>query len=211
MSKRSLSKELLISLGCLTVGAGVAIGGTLALFTSEKTVTNRLTVGTGLKAGLYLTSLENDILTEAGTIKSKRADLTTYKDQSGNSAYDTDKQGVDLSKYTGSIFTVEYLAPTMTGEANLRLYNLGDLAFTFDVTLTKKGFDADGKEDSSAVVLDQVKWEMEIKDDAKQVKASSYADIVLSYEFLDLDNNNDAAGQTVSLDLNIKATQVTKQ
>lgn len=211
MSKRSLSKELLISLGCLTVGAGVAIGGTLALFTSEKTVTNRLTVGTGLKAGLYLTSLENDILTEAGTIKSKRADLTTYKDQSGNSAYDTDKQGVDLSKYTGSIFTVEYLAPTMIGEANLRLYNLGDLAFTFDVALTKKGFDADGKEDSSAAVLEQIKWEMEVKDDAKQVNASSYADIVLSYEFLDLDNNNDAAGQSVSLDLNIKATQVTKQ
>lgn len=210
MSKRLLSKELLISLGCLTVGAGVAIGGTLALFTSEKTVTNRLTVGTGLKAGLYLTSLETDILTEEGSIESKEVDLTTYKDQSGNSAYDTDKQGVDLSKYTGSIFTVEYLAPTMTGEASLRLYNLGDLAFTFDVTLTKKGFDADGKEDSSAVVLEQIKWEMEVKDDAKQVKASSYADIVLSYEFLDLDNNNDAAGQSVSLDVNIKTTQVTK-
>lgn len=204
---RTSSKALALAIGRSGICAGVAIGGALALFTLEEKVTNHLVVGTGLKAGLYLTSLEKDILDENGLIKKQKVDLpSSYPD-----AYDSTKEGVDLSKYSGDVIDVDYLAPTMGGEAMLRLYNLGDIAFTFTVTTNKVGYDSNGEENSSIAALKQIDWTAEAKDNVTQVYKGGYADIELSYYFNDQENNNEAMGQKVSLDVTIHATQVTSE
>lgn len=203
MGKTS-NKALALAIGCSVICAGVAVGGTLALFTSEKTVTNHLVVGAGLKAGLYLTSLEKDVLDENGLITRQDVNLAT----SYPGAYDSAKEGVDLSKWDGDVITVDYLAPTMGGEATLRLYNLGDIAFTFTVTTSKKGYDSDGKENQSAAALNQIDWASEAKGSVSQVNKGAYADIKLAYYFNDQNDNNEAMGQKVSFDVTIKATQV---
>lgn len=202
--------ELGIAAGSVVLFAGAAIGGTFALFSSEKAVSNHLTVSSGIKAGLYLTSLSQDILDERGLIESKAVDLKAYKDGDGASAYDADKGGVDLSRYDGDIFQAGYIVPTMRGEATLRLYNLGDIAFDYEITTSIKAFDANGNTLTDAAVLTQVEWSVSpTGKSSSPVLKSSSSEIKVSYLFKNADDNNLAAGQTISMDIKVQATQAT--
>lgn len=197
------------AIAALVLFSGVSIGTSFALFSSEKTITNHLTIGKGLMAGLYLSELKQDVIDdETGNIKENNYDLTKFKTDDGRSAYDDDKKAVDLSKYQEDIFQENLLAPTMTGEATLRLYNLGELAFSYKVETTKTAYDKDGKKDDNAEILDQIVFVFDYTETV--VSKGSYAELKVSYEFKDRDDNNLAVEQSIAIDLRITTTQVTK-
>lgn len=197
------------AIAALVLFSGVSIGTSFALFSSEKTITNHFTIGKGLMAGLYLSELKQDVIDdETGNIKENNYDLTKFKTDDGKSAYDDDKKAVDLSKYQEDIFQENLLAPTMTGEATLRLYNLGELAFSYKVETTKTAYDKDGKKDDDAEILDQIVFVFDYTETV--VSKGSYAELKVSYEFKDRDDNNLAVEQSIAIDLRITTTQVTK-
>lgn len=197
------------AIAALVLFSGVSIGTSFALFSSEKTITNHLTIGKGLMAGLYLSELKQDVIDdETGNIKENNYDLTEFKTDDGKSAYDDDKKAVDLSKYQEDIFQENLLAPTMTGEATLRLYNLGELAFSYKVETTKTAYDKEGKKDDNAEILDQIVFVFDYTESV--VSKGSYAELKVSYEFKDRDDNNLAVEQSIAIDLRITTTQVTK-
>lgn len=208
MEKKTKAKLVSAIIGSVVL-LGVSVGTTYALFSTEKTITNHLTIGGGLKAGLYLQSLVQDkIDASTGLIAESTADLSQYVTSDGTSCYDSDKKAVDLAKYDGEIFNNIVIAPTMKGSATLRLYNLGDLAFTYQVNTTKTAYDKDGNVDADAKALDQIVFDFDYT--LATVEKGKYTDIVVSYEFLDTNENNEAMNQSIALDLVINTTQITR-
>lgn len=197
MKKRT---PIIGSIMAATMFMSIAVGTTLALYTSNKSVNVHLISGS-LEAELYLTSMVRDELDEDGLwLVDQEVDLT------GKTGYE-DGKGVDLSVNTEEVFSDILLVPGMTGTATFRVYNTGDVAFNYTVALVNKEADAE---------LDA---ELEITSPtaAAQVTVDSYSEFQVSYVFTDLgvDNdgvglNNDAMDQSVSFDISVLCTQVAK-
>lgn len=205
--KKPKSWKLISSLALIVVSAGVGIGTTVALFTSEKTIDSHLVIGSGLKASMYLTKVETDVLdADTGLIEEdKEADLSGY------TGYDAVKQGVDLSKFDGEIFGTSKWVPTMRGEASFSLVNDGDVAFKVTYARSLKSFDADGSEitdSTSNRIQEQFSFIESSTEDV--VTKGGKLDFTISFEFLDKENNNDVQGQSMSIDMKFVLTQVTR-
>lgn len=197
--------------------ASVAVGSTLALYSTEKTVNNHLVSG-GMEAELYLLELKNDVLNNDGTLSlDQPVDLTGYNGYTNATInyvnHDTSAQGshaggVDLETYTGEVFAVERIVPTMKGSGLFLIKNAADtetndsVAFTFDVEIT----DPTGGED----LIDQV--DIQIKGaswNANTVlKSGEGLPFSIEWEFKDLNDNNDAMNQTINFDIKLTCTQV---
>jgi len=197
--------------------ASVAVGSTLALYSTEKTVNNHLVSG-GMEAELYLLELKNDVLNNDGTLTlDKAVDLTGYNGYTADTIsyvnHDTSAQsshvgGVDLETYTGEVFAVERIVPTMKGSGLFLIKNAADtetndsVAFTFDVEIT----DPTGGED----LIDQV--DIQIKNaswNANTVlKSGEGLPFSIEWEFKDLNDNNDAMNQTINFDIKLTCIQV---
>lgn len=199
---------------CLTLAAlfgGIAIGTTYCVFTSSKKVNTHLEIGGNdtLKASLYLKELKQDVLKDDGTILEDQDMMSTIKDSSGKTIASDERGYVDLANYTGSIFSSVKLVPTMTGKATFVLVNTGDLAFDYVIEDTRKAYKADGTEDASAKIVDQVVFKSSLPEKTTLKKGES-EEITLSYVFNDTDKNNDAMGESIDIDIVFRLSGVTK-
>ncbi len=187
-----------------------AVGTTYALFSSQKKVNAHLTIGQGVKAGLYLTSLTRDEIDQStGRPAEKTIGLSKYTSD-GKSVYDKDIGGVDLSLYKESVFPQLEIAPTMGGKAEFTLVNQGDVAFTYQLARTKKAYDADGKElGQDASILTQIHFSLEDQDNSI-VDKNAKKKFSLSFEFVDDEENNLVQGQSLDADISVHVVQVTK-
>lgn len=199
--------KLISALALIVVSAGVGIGTTVALFTSEKTIDSHLVIGSGLKASMYLTNVKSDVLNaDTGMIEAdKEVDLSGYK------GYDKDNKRVDLAEFDGDIFGTTKWVPTMKGEATFSLVNDGDVAFKVAYTRDIKSFDVAGNEitdSTSNRIQDQFSFTESSPSDV--VTKGGKIDFTIAFEFLDKENNNDVQGQLMSIDLKFVLTQVTR-
>lgn len=181
--------------------ASIAVGATLALYTSEKTVNVHLYSG-NLSAELYLTKMQRDEIGDDGQwIIDNEVDLSSY-----GAAYDQEK-GVDLSVYEGEIFSDLKLVPGMSGTAYFRLYNTGDINFNYGVSRTNDTGGAELKDDMIIT----------LPTSTTLVAKGAYSDFTVKYEFRDdgvdehgVGKNNDAMNQTISFDISVLCTQIQK-
>lgn len=188
-----------IALVCL---AGVAVGTTYALFTSSKTVNNHINVG-NLKAGFYLASITNDEITSTGDIAIDQAkDLSTY------AGYEAGR-GVDLAVYADDVVAVENFVPTMQGQAKFSVYNLGSIKFNYELKVISKTFTLADGTNADDQFDDQIELTLTGTALGSLEANSSVSDVVISYKFLDKDNNNDYQLASFSFDVQLVATQVT--
>lgn len=179
--------------------ASVGIGATLALYTSEKKVNVHLYSGS-LSASLYMTEMKRDELDDEGHyIVDNPVDLSTYE------GYEEGK-GVNLSVYSGAIFSDIKLVPGMTGSAKFKLYNTGDIAFNASVSMVNLVGD-------DTAFYDQLV--ISAPEGSQEVAKDSTYEFTASYEFTDLGvdehqvgNNNDAMNQEVSFDISVLCTQI---
>ena len=208
-SKHSTILKVISCLALVAICETVAISTTVGLFSTSKTIDTHLVIGSGLKAKLYLTELKRDELDDDGKIISKNVDLSTYVDDDGNSAYVDSLGAVDLSKYSKEILSYDKLVPTMTGKATFRLYNSGEIAFTYKVENIIKAFDASGNEDPNAKIKDQITWSLDCT--PKELAKDQYADFSISYSFADREDNNDVFSQSVKIDTVVSVIQSTSQ
>lgn len=195
----------------------IAVGSTLALYSSRKTVSNHIRTG-NMHAMFYLTGLTQDYLTADGLIQTEDADLTTYE------GYDAEEQAVDLSIYTGKLFQGVRVVPTMTGSANFKIVNTGDVAFTYSISIINaigKTYDEEAGEyvdNPNAEILDQISYKLtDATYDDNPVLAHGNKTFSLSYEFLNDEDdqtgemvNNDAMDQILEFDIQVVCTQVVK-
>ncbi len=203
------AKKFALSLLAAALFGGIALGTTYSVFTSSKSVNTHIEIAgkDSLKASLYLKELKQDVLANDGTILIDQDMMSTIKDVSGESIV-PDKRGyVDLSLYSGSIFSTVKLVPTMQGSATFVLVNTGDLAFDYVIEDTRKAYKADGSEDKNAKILDQVVFHSSLPETTSLKKGES-EEITLSYVFNDLNENNDVMGESISIDLTFKISGV---
>ena len=177
-----------------TMFLSIGIGTTLALYTSEKTVNVHLISGS-LDAELYMTAMVRDELDSSGLwVKDKNVTLTGYQ------GYEAGK-GVNLSVYSGEIFSDILVVPGMQGEATFKLYNTGDVAFNYTVSIVNKEADQ---------ALDE-QIEITYPTTGGQVVKGGNVEFTVSYLFKDLtDGNNDAMDQSVKFDVSVMCTQVAR-
>ena len=97
----------------------------------------------------------------------------------------------------------------MTGKATFVLVNTGDLAFDYVIEDTRKAYKADGTEDASAKIVDQVVFKSSLPEKTTLKKGES-EEITLSYVFNDTDKNNDAMGESIDIDIVFRLSGVTK-
>lgn len=198
-----LNKRLLISVGALAVCLGATVGTTFALFTSEKTVNNHINAG-NLTCDFYLTEFVYDELDEDGLITSKTEDLTKW------TGWTASESGVDLKVFSGDVISVDKFCPSMEGYAVFKVKNTGDIAFnyTFEV-LNKKAVWADQTDKSSEFdTVMSVEVTGTSTDPVK--KGQSVATNKVAFKFLN-EASNDWQKATFSFDIQLVATQVTKQ
>lgn len=199
--------------------ASVAVGSTLALYSTQKTVNNHLVSG-GMEAELYLLELKNDVLNNDGTLSlDQPVDLTGYNGYTADTIsyvnHDTSAQsshvgGVDLETYADEIFAVERIVPTMKGSGLFLIKNAADtetddsVAFTFGVEITKDS------ETSGEDLIDQVNIQINNASwDANSILKSGEGLVFsIEWQFKDLDENNDAMNQTINFDIKLTCTQV---
>ena len=197
--------------------ASVAVGSTLALYSTEKTVNNHLSSG-GMDAELYLLELKNDVLSNDGTItKDVAIDLSEYDGYTADTIsyvnHDTSAQsshegGVDLATYSDEVFAVDNIVPTMKGSGLFLIKNTAStetadsVAFTFGVEIT----DPTGGED----LIEQVDIDIKHANWATNPTLKSGEGITFSieWEFVDSEDNNDAMDQTIEFDIKVTCTQV---
>lgn len=179
---------------------GLAVGTTYAIFTANKSKNVHIQTGS-LDAKLYLTSLVRDEVDSQGLwVVDKEVDITDWE------GYEEGK-GVDLSVYSGYVFDGILLIPGMTGTATFRLYNTGNIAFNYSVDKV-----IDNENSDPELVDDMI---ITCPTSSGLVLSEGYSDFTFGYEFRDdgLDDNgdganNDAMGQTMSLDILVRCSQV---
>lgn len=205
-----MKEKVLTGLASAALFGTLAVGGTVALFSTEAKVTGHLVTG-NYQASLYLTDLTQDEITSEGKLASVEEDLTKYDGYEAGS-------GVNLSVYTGEIFSAERIVPTMTGEATFRLINRGDVAFTYRVEMSELRYyaydSANGAyaEKADAALKDQIKF-TGLTEDAPvtgEIAPGKDASFKVAYEFLDMPTNNDAMNQKATFDVRVTTVQVTK-
>lgn len=189
MKKRT---PIIGSILAATMFLSIGIGTTLALYTSEKSVNVHLVSGS-LDAGLYLTNMTRDELTEDGEwIVDKEVAIEEWE------GYDADKKGVDLEVYSEALFEDVKLVPQMKGSASFILYNYGDVAFNYTVSVVNESAD------------DELSEQLTITKPEKTgtLLVGKSVEFELSYEFTSSEDNNDAMDQTVTFDISVVCTQV---
>jgi hypothetical protein len=190
MKKRT---PIIGSILAATMFVSIGVGTTLALYNSQKTVNVHLISGS-LSAELYMKEMVRDELDSDGLwIKDKDIDLSGYE------GYDQQK-GVDLSVFSGEIFSDILIVPEMQGHATFTIYNTGDVAFNYSVSIIDKTSDEELKE----------QLEITYPTQAGVVLAGQSAEFDVSYEFLDDEENNDAMDQHVRFDVSVLCTQVAR-
>lgn len=202
-------EKILMGLGSAMVFAAISVGGTVALFQTDFDVNTHLDTG-GYHAMLYLTKLNEDKLTADG-IANADVDLTA------KAGYEAGK-GVNLSTYKGEIFDVENIVPTMTGKADFKIINTGNVPFNAQTSLSSfKYFVKDAEkgwvEDANAAIKDQIKFTGLTTDASDPILVPANggeAEFSVSFLFEDLENNNDAMEQRVTFDIFVTTVQVTK-
>ncbi len=211
MSKKNYTTKFVASLAAIAIFGGIAIGTTYSVFTSFKKVNTHIEIAGNdtLKASLYLKELKQDILAEDGTILKDQNMLSTITDSSGETIQSDERGYVDLTGYTGSIFSTVKLVPTMQGTATFVLVNTGDLAFDYVIEDTRKAYKADGTEDVNAKIVDQVVFKSTLPENTTLKKGES-EEISISYVFNDSEENNDVMGESISIDLTFKISSVTR-
>ncbi len=211
MSKKNYTTKFVASLAAIAIFGGIAIGTTYSVFTSSKKVNTHIEIAGNdtLKASLYLKELKQDILAEDGTILKDQNMLSTITDSSGETIQSDERGYVDLTGYTGSIFSTVKLVPTMQGTATFVLVNTGDLAFDYVIEDTRKAYKADGTEDVNAKIIDQVVFKSTLPENTTLKKGES-EEISISYVFNDSEENNDVMGESISIDLTFKISSVTR-
>ena len=189
----------ILALVCL---AGVALGTTYALFTSNKTVNNHINVG-NLKAGFYLSSITSDEITSTGDIAvDQEKDLSTY------TGYEAGR-GVDLAVYADDVVAVENFAPTMSGQAKFSVYNLGSIKFNYELKIISKSVTLANGTTANDDFSEQFEVSLTGTALGSLEANSNVSDIVISYTFLDREDNNDYQLASFSFDVQLVATQVT--
>lgn len=211
MSKKNYTTKFVASLAAIAIFGGIAIGTTYSVFTSSKKVNTHIEIAGNdtLKASLYLKELKQDILAENGTILKDQNMLSTITDSSGETIQSDERGYVDLTGYTGSIFSTVKLVPTMQGTATFVLVNTGDLAFDYVIEDTRKAYKADGTEDVNAKIVDQVVFKSTLPENTTLKKGES-EEISISYVFNDSEENNDVMGESISINLTFKISSVTR-
>lgn len=205
-----LRSRLIASMSAALLLVGAAVGTTYALFSSQKKVNAHLTIGQGVKAGLYLTSLTRDEIDQStGRPFEKNVELSSYASD-GKNVYDKDVGGVDLSLYKESVFPQVKIVPTRGGKAEFTLINQGDIAFTYELSRTKKAYDSDGKElAQKAAILSQIHFTLDDEDNSV-VEKGGKKKFSLSFKFIDDEENNLVQGQSLDADISVHVVQVTK-
>ena len=187
------STPIIGSILATTMFVSIGVGTTLALYNTEKKVNVHLVSGS-LSAELFMNEIVRDELDNSGQwIKDKTVDLSGYE------GYDAEK-GVDLSVFSGEIFSDILIVPEMQGHATFTLYNTGDVAFNYSVSIIDKTSDPE--------LLEQL--EITYPTQAGTVLAGQSASFEVSYEFLDDEDNNDAMDQHVKFDVSVLCTQVAR-
>lgn len=192
--------KVLISAGLLACALGITVGSTFALFTSEKTINNHIKVG-DFKVGFYLTELKYDQISGAAIVEHTE-DLSTW------TGY-VEGQGVDLSVYAGEVINVEKFAPSMGGYAMFKVVNECDIPFTYTLSvLNKVAINKDG--DDVSTDFDEV-MDIAITGTSSDPLAKDAAVTTnkLAFNF-DADAGNDWQEATFSFDIQLAATQVSK-
>lgn len=190
MKKRT---PIIGSILAATMFLAIGVGTTLALYSSNKTVNVHLVSGS-LDAELYMTNMVRDELDSDGLwIVDEEVDLSV------KTGYVADK-GVDLSVNNEEVFSDIKIVPGMKGSASFKLYNTGDVAFNYTVSIINQEHD------------DELYAQLEIEypDETGLLKIGEDVEFSVSYEFLDQDDNNDAMGQSVSFDISVLCTQVAR-
>jgi len=190
MKKRT---PIIGSILAATMFLSIGIGTTLALYTSDKTVNVHLVSGS-LDAGLYLTNMTRDELKADGTwLVDKKVAIEEW------TGYDADKEGVDLEVYSEALFEDVLLVPQMKGSASFKLYNYGDVAFTYTVSVVNESATNELREQLTITKPEK----------AGTLLVGQSVEFTVSYEFQDLTAvNNDAMDQTVTFDISVVCTQV---
>ncbi len=209
--KKGTAKKFVASLCAAALFGGIAVGTTYSVFTSSKKVNTHIEIGgkDSLKASLYLKELKQDVLADDGTILADQDMLSTITDSSGQTIAPDERGYVDLAGYTGFIFSSVKLVPTMTGKATFVLVNTGDLAFDYVIEDTRKAYKADGSEDATAKIVDQVVFKSTLPESTTLKKGESQ-EITLSYVFLDKEDNNEVMSESIDIDLVFRLSGVSK-
>ncbi len=207
MSKRSR----IILLSCITVLCCVAliVGGTFALFTYKREVTNHLQAGE-LKAILTRTKLQATTLGDDGQLKTA-----------------TNAEPKDFTQQnTDNIFglkTQETVAPGCSFTATLTLQNQGTVAFVYWVEVSGITGDkelqdqlqftvsvTDGDSKSELLSSDQIGTVMgNATAPIGTILRGASAEFTVTLTFVDTSANNTAQAKTASFDLIVHAQQVT--
>lgn len=206
MSKSKI-KTLLIACVMIMLCTAMIVGGTFALWSDNKQVTNHLSAGT-LNVSLTRIGHTKKTLNESGYLETE----------------EVTSESVDFSAATGSnIFALkegEVIVPCASYEAKLKLKNNGDVAITYGVAIKLGTCDTELKS--------QLKVSVKIGDGDWTTKSLSEitsagltivnnqalaknAEQVFSVkvEFADMENNNAAKGQAANFDLLVNAVQAT--
>lgn len=120
-------RSLLFASIMIMLSIALLVGGTFALWSSSKTVTNHLQAGK-LDLELYRTELKKHVLNKDGYMNTLPVD-TTEVNLTGNSTQNV--FGIDNANG-------ELVAPTSWYEAKLKIKNTGDVAFKYDIIIRLK-------------------------------------------------------------------------
>ena len=202
MSKSTI-KTLLIAIITIMSCVSLLVCGTYALWSQETTLETHLVAGK-LELKLERTSLSKTTLDSNGY-------LTTT----------TDDTVVDLTKASDvNVFGIaesELIVPTSSYEAKLKITNIGDVAFKYDIVI-KLGADCDEhlKNQLKVSVNNEDKGYLSSFNEtngsiivSNDVVKSGDASFTIKIEFENLDTNNEAMEESADFDLVVKAVQLT--
>lgn len=204
-------RNLLVACVTMMLCTVAIVGGTYSLWSDSVSVNNHL------KAGTLEVKLERTCL------------VKTYLDSDSGRLVtsDADRRVVDFSQSTSeNVFGIsngEKVVPKSSYEATLRISNLGDVAFVYDIAVILD-------ESSDAVLTRQLKVSVTYEDGGSETSVSKLLsecddaivssqtmdkegdqskEFVVKIEFVDDDeNNNTAINKEVKFDLSVTARQL---
>lgn len=204
---KSKVRTLLIACVMIMLCTAMIIGGTFALWSDNKTITNHLSAGT-LNVSLTRIGHTKKTLDENGYLKTN----------------EVTNENVDFSaSTTENVFGLsegEVIVPCASYEARLKLTNSGDVAISYGIAIQLGTCDTELKS--------QLKVSVKIGDGAWTTKSLSEIttgtlaivtdqaltknaaqEFSVKVEFADAENNNAAKGQEANFDLLVTAIQKT--
>lgn len=207
MSKQS--KTLIMSLIITLLALTLLIGGTFALFSDKVTVNNHLAAGS-VDVGFEQISYQE----------------YSHKGEGGLLKLTTNDTVIDLTKNGSSVFNIVSAAPGNWFCAQLKVSNIGTIAFDYSVKIL---WDNKLQDDTMLALADQIKIEIlneemtsinsfllsscnevESITNVGRVLTNGSQTFYVKAEFLSLDDNNQVQGKAINFDLELNAVQVTE-